>query len=68
MRILIVSDTHKKHDNLKRVLDRQRDIDLMVHLGDSEGYEDYIADLAGCPLEIVSGNNDFFSEIGRAHV
>ena len=34
MRILIVSDTHKKHDNLKRVLDRQRDIDLMVHLGE----------------------------------
>lgn len=65
MKILIVSDTHKKHDNLVKILERETDIDLMIHLGDSEGYEDYIAELAGCPLEIVSGNNDFFSDLDR---
>lgn len=65
MKILIVSDTHKKHHNLKEILRRESHIDLMIHLGDSEGYEDYIAELAGCPLEIVSGNNDFFSDLER---
>ncbi len=65
MKILIVSDTHKKHDNLVRILKREEDIDLMIHLGDSEGYEDYIAELAGCPVEIVSGNNDFFTDLDR---
>lgn len=65
MKILIVSDTHKKHDNLVKILERETDIDGMIHLGDSEGYEDYISELAGCPVEIVSGNNDFFSDLDR---
>lgn len=65
MKVLIVSDTHKKHDNLKKVLESVGSIDLMIHLGDAEGYEDYIGELAGCPLEIVSGNNDFFSDLER---
>ena len=65
MKILIVSDTHKKHGNLKEILRRTGHIDLMIHLGDAEGYEDYIAELAGCPLEIVAGNNDFFSDLER---
>ncbi|MEH2945167.1 metallophosphoesterase [Lachnospiraceae bacterium KK002] len=65
MKILIVSDTHKKHKNLVRVLRKLEPIDMMIHLGDAEGFEDYIAELAGCPLEIVSGNNDFFSELER---
>lgn len=68
MKILIVSDTHKKHDNLVRILEQEENIDLMVHLGDSEGYEDYISELAGCPLEIVSGNNDFFTDLDREKV
>ncbi len=65
MKILIVSDTHKKHESLKKILRGEREIDLMIHLGDSEGYEDYLAELAGCPMEIVSGNNDFFSNLDR---
>ena len=68
MKILIVSDTHKKHEGLKKILRREREIDLMIHLGDSEGYEDYLAELAGCPMEIVSGNNDFFSDLDREKV
>lgn len=65
MKVLIVSDTHKHHENLIRVLEREGRIDLMIHLGDAEGYEDDIADMAGCPLEIVAGNNDFFLRCQR---
>lgn len=65
MRILIISDTHKKHENLKRVLESVSPVDLLIHLGDAEGYEDIIGEMAGCPMEIVAGNNDFFSRLPR---
>ena len=55
MRVLIVSDTHKKHENLITIMEKERPFDRMIHLGDAEGYEDYIAELAGCPLDIVAG-------------
>ena len=41
----------------------KRLVQRLIHLGDAEGYEDYIADLAECPIDIVSGNNDFFSDL-----
>ena len=56
MKILVVSDTHGKHENLEKVLERVAPIDLLIHLGDAEGYEDHIADMAVCPIEIVAGN------------
>ena len=65
MRILIVSDTHKSHRNLERVLQKETGIDMMIHLGDVEGAEDYIEALAGCPVHMVGGNNDFFSDLPR---
>ena len=65
MKILVVSDTHGKHSNLEKVVERETPFDLMIHLGDAEGQEDYIQELAGCPLEVVAGNNDFFSALPR---
>lgn len=65
MKILIVSDTHGKHENLRSVLRKEERFDKMIHLGDAEGYEDEIAAMADCPLEIVAGNNDFFSHLER---
>ena len=63
MKILIVSDTHKSHRNLERILKEVHSVDLLIHLGDTEGGEDDIAALADCPSHIVRGNNDFFSEL-----
>ena len=40
MKILIISDTHRKHDNLLKVLERECPVDLLIHLGDAEGYDD----------------------------
>ena len=65
MRILIVSDTHKSHANLEIALERAGHIDLLIHLGDVEGKEDYIETLVYCPVHIISGNNDFFSSLPR---
>lgn len=65
MRILIVSDTHRKHENLQKVLDQVGELDLLIHLGDVEGGEDYIESIATCPVEIIAGNNDFFSDLEK---
>jgi len=63
MKILIVSDTHRKTEYLEAVLEQEKPLDLLIHLGDIEGDEDYIQVLAECPMEVVAGNNDFFSEL-----
>lgn len=65
MRILIVSDTHRRHTNLERVIRRIGHLDLAIHLGDAEGEEDTIASIVKCPLEIIAGNNDFFSRLEK---
>ncbi len=65
MKVLIVSDTHSRHENLAEAIKREGRIDLMVHLGDAEGCESQIQKLVGCPLEIVSGNCDFFSSLSQ---
>lgn len=65
MRVLIVSDTHRQNNNYLKVLERVRPIDMIVHCGDSEGSEYMISESAGCPLQIVAGNNDFFANLPR---
>ena len=61
MRILIVSDTHGKNDNFYRVIEREKDISFIVHLGDLCGLEDYIEETTGIPCYAVRGNNDYRS-------
>ncbi|MGN0299017.1 MAG: metallophosphoesterase family protein [Lachnospiraceae bacterium] len=63
MRVLIVSDTHKHTNVLEKVLAKIGKIDLMIHLGDVINQEEYIRSLAACPVEMVAGNNDYFSNL-----
>ena len=42
MKILIVSDTHGRHQALDRALEKAGKIDMFIHLGDVEGGEDYL--------------------------
>lgn len=65
MRILIVSDTHRKNNNYFEVLERLRPLDMVIHCGDVEGSEYALTQSADCPVMMVSGNNDFFSELPR---
>ena len=58
-RILIVSDTHGRLNYFKEMLARTGKPDRLIHLGDSEGQQDEIARLAGCPVDIVRGNCDY---------
>ena len=67
MKILVVSDTHRKDDNLKLVLSEECPLDMLIHLGDAEGSEHFIPDWVNpeCRMEMVLGNNDFFSRLDR---
>lgn len=63
MKVLIVSDTHGREENLKKVLEKTGTIDLMIHLGDVEGSEERIRSMAGVPVHMVAGNNDWYSSL-----
>ena len=62
MKVLLVSDTHGRNLNLEDVLDIENP-DFLCHMGDVEGSEDYIRLIAKCPLAMVSGNNDFWTDL-----
>lgn len=62
MKILLVSDTHGRDDRLEEALEIEKP-DFLCHMGDIEGSEDYIRALANCPIAMVSGNNDFYTDL-----
>ncbi|NLO09785.1 MAG: metallophosphoesterase [Clostridiales bacterium] len=68
MKVLIVSDSHGRDKYLFQTLQKVSPIDLMIHLGDYGGTEEYIKSIANCPLEMISGNNDFFKEYPKDKV
>ena len=65
MKILIVSDTHRQNNNYLKAVQRVSPVDMVVHCGDVEGSEYIISEAAGCPVVMVAGNNDFFSNLPR---
>lgn len=65
MKIIIISDSHRHNENIETVLNAVKPIDFLIHCGDAEGSEYFIGEMAGCPMEIVTGNNDFFSSLPR---
>ena len=69
MKILVVSDTHGYTENLDRVLEREKNIEMLIHCGDVEGDERYIRERTGAyPCCIVKGNNDYFSDLPKGLV
>lgn len=64
MKVLIVSDTHKRNHHYFEIVEMHKP-DMVIHCGDVEGSEYAIAQAAECPVHMVLGNNDFFSELPR---
>lgn len=63
MRILIISDTHGRHKGVDKIWDEVGAVDMLIHLGDVEGGEEYLNAVFDCPKHIIQGNNDFFSDL-----
>lgn len=66
MRILVISDSHGKNDDVKQVIEQVGEIDMFIHLGDIERGPDYIRGLAGCECHMISGNNDYDIDLPSA--
>ena len=49
----------------KRLLEKTSPVDLLIHLGMLEGSEAIWRQSLPCPVEMVAGNNDFFSRLPR---
>ena len=64
MKVLIVSDTHRKNDAYVNLVSLHKP-DMVIHCGDVEGSEYVLTYSAECPVHMVSGNNDFFSDLPR---
>lgn len=65
MKILIVSDTHRKNDLYVQLCEELAPLDMVIHCGDIEGSEYIINEAARCPVKMVAGNNDFFADTKR---
>lgn len=63
MKILIMSDSHGHDTNVKKTIEKERPLDALFHLGDSQGSEEKIRQLAECPVHMVAGNCDFFTDL-----
>ncbi len=68
MKVLIISDTHGHEENLKKVLEREGMPDHVIHLGDSEDSGIHMRKMLDCPLHIVAGNCDFFSDLPKVAI
>jgi len=68
VKILICSDTHRVDDNFYKVLEKVSPVDLIIHCGDAEGTEYEMQAVAGCEMEVVCGNNDFFTILPKERV
>lgn len=64
MKVIVVSDTHRRNENYFKVLEMHKP-DMVIHCGDAEGSEYALTEAADCPVKIVLGNNDFFSDLPR---
>ena len=69
MKVLIVSDTHGREQNLAEALEQTGPIDQLIHLGDVEGGAEHIRELAGdAHAAIIAGNNDFFCDLPNERI
>lgn len=68
MKVLIVSDTHGRHGNLRKAVEESGEFDVLIHLGDVEGGEAYIDTVADCEKHVIRGNNDFYSNLPKEEV
>ena len=59
MKILVISDSHGRMDNVRTVLSKVDKLDQIIHLGDIIGQDDILRDMCNCPVTIVRGNGDF---------
>lgn len=64
-KVLIVSDNHGRIDTLKKIIEAEKPLDLVIHCGDSEMTDiiQTLTRLSDARVYAVSGNCDIFSDL-----
>ena len=63
MRILIISDSHGRNENVKKAIEDAGKIDALIHLGDVGTSYREIETMARVPAYFVCGNTDYIPEL-----
>lgn len=62
-KVLIVSDTHGNDSLLKKIVEKEKPFDLLIHCGDLEESEGKLISICDTPVYAVAGNNDYFYDL-----
>lgn len=62
MKVLVISDSHGNLDNVEKIMNRHKKFDLVIHLGDIIGQDETLKSICGCPVKVVKGNCDYYTE------
>lgn len=69
MKIIVVSDTHGSYRNFKRIMELNRNADIVVHCGDSRDELDEIKrEFPDKTYYTVKGNCDFFTDLPQVEL
>ncbi|MDP4153212.1 MAG: YfcE family phosphodiesterase [Bacillota bacterium] len=62
IKVIVFSDSHGRTDEMCRVLEREREAAMFIHLGDCTRDAQFVSSMfPTLPARIVSGNNDYNS-------
>lgn len=59
IKVVIVSDSHGKLNNVQKIMEKEGNIDQVIHLGDLIGQDEKLREICDCPVHIVRGNCDY---------
>lgn len=71
MKVLVLSDSHGRDENVRKALEIEKPIDALIHLGDSQEEEEEFRLCVGqdeVELYMVKGNCDYFADLPASRV
>ena len=61
-KVIIISDSHGNLDNVRKIVEKDKNYDMVIHLGDLIGQDDLLKEICKCEIKCVRGNCDLMSE------
>ena len=50
MKVIIISDSHGNLDNVRKIMEKEKDVDRVIHLGDLIGQDEQLKMICDCPI------------------
>lgn len=68
MRYLVISDSHGRNENVRRVMEEVGPVEAVFHLGDLQCELFELETITQCPVIAVAGNGDYNPELKQMRV